>query len=320
MTEVLFNQNACGSLKCAPHSGPSHGSDGVTAVFLRGKDGAAPTEEELRRAQQQAEERLRRERENAVPLSVKSRDIYCFDLALSVGDISESDFCPKRRAVLAQLLSVRPEVDAPCQADKLAERAQANLAALLDRCRAGEPVRIWYSHSPDELCGFYWLLARLHRLEGCGAIYTVRLPEWMDRDGQSLVTCTSWGDVSPGEWGRYAPAAKQASPALLSFCAQNWARLQSENAPLRASLNGQLHSVPADFYDSFIRREIDTQPDTFNEAAVIGRVLGQYQLGIGDAWIAGRIEQMIAAGELTVVRQAPHDEPSYRRTLQKCAR
>lgn len=142
----------------------------------------------------------------------------------------------------------------------------------------------------------------------------------MDRDGQSLVTCTSWGDVSPGEWGRYAPAAKQASPALLSFCAQNWARLQSENAPLRASLNGQLHSVPADFYDSFICREINAQPDTFNEAAVIGRVLGQYQLGIGDAWIAGRIEQMIAAGELTVVRQAPHDEPSYRRTLQKCAR
>lgn len=149
MTEVLFNQNACGSLKCAPHSGPSHRPDGVTAVFLRGKDASAPSEEEIRRAQQQAEERLRRERENAVPLSVKNRDIYCFDLALSVGDISESDPGPKRCAVLAQLLSVRSEEDAPCQAGELVECAQTGLTALLDRCRAGEAVRIWYSHSPD---------------------------------------------------------------------------------------------------------------------------------------------------------------------------
>lgn len=59
--------------------------------------------------------------------------------------------------------------------------------------------------------------------------------------------------------------------------------------------------------------------ETFQEAALIGRVLGKYELGVSDGWVALRAEELVRAGTLRVVSEAPADEPVYRRTLQKCA-
>ena len=61
-------------------------------------------------------------------------------------------------------------------------------------------------------------------------------------------------------------------------------------------LNGRLVSVPETLYDGFITREIAAAADEFHEANLIGRILGKYELGIGDAWVAHRIECMIKAG------------------------
>ena len=50
-----------------------------------------------------------------------------------------------------------------------------------------------------------------------------------------------------------------------------------------------------DFYDPFIRAHI---PDgTFRVAQLIGEVIGRHQLGIGDWWIAKRIQAMENPGE-----------------------
>jgi len=54
-----------------------------------------------------------------------------------------------------------------------------------------------------------------------------------------------------------------------------------------------------DFYDPFIRAHI---PDgTFRVAQLIGEVIGRHQLGIGDWWIAKRIQAMENRGELITV-------------------
>ena len=50
---------------------------------------------------------------------------------------------------------------------------------------------------------------------------------------------------------------------------------------------------------------------------MIGNVLGKYQLGIGDAWVAMRIDKMIAEGKLEIVERAPADHPVYRQKLRK---
>lgn len=80
-----------------------------------------------------------------------------------------------------------------------------------------------------------------------------------------------------------------------------WSQLRAENAPLRAIISGRLCSVGEDFYDPFIRAHI---PDgTFRVAQLIGDVLGQCQLGIGDWWIAKRIQAMVNHGELITVTE-----------------
>ena len=108
------------------------------------------------------------------------------------------------------------------------------------------------------------------------------------------------------------------SPIFCRSCAAHWQALQAENAPLRAVLNGRLVSVPENIYDDFIIREIATEDEKFQEVMIVGRVLGKYQLGISDFWVAFRIEEMICAGKLEAVSAAPKDMPTYHRILRKC--
>jgi hypothetical protein len=80
------------------------------------------------------------------------------------------------------------------------------------------------------------------------------------------------------------------------FCCE----LVSEDAPLRAVINGRLMSVPADFYDYTLRAHF---PDgVFTVAQAIGRALGMSQLGISDWWYAQRMRRMTESGELEAVR------------------
>lgn len=317
MIEVVFSESAYGSLKVAQHYGVGKYRGVATSVFLRDQGNSEPTTVQIQDAQQRAEERARRSWENAVPLGGKQEDIYCISLAWSIGEISESMIGSQRREVMEKLFSVWSEDQMAQIIDKKIQDAQTALTAVLERCSAGEDIRVWYSHNPDEMCGMYWLLAQLRPLKQRGSIYLVKLPEW-EYTGENTVSMRNgWGEIGPGEWGRYLALQQEAQPAFLALCATKWNQLKEENAPLRVFLNGQLQSASDDVYDSFILREILVQPEVFNEAFVIGNVLGKYQLGIGDAWAALRIGKMIAEGKLEIVERAPADHPVYRQKLRK---
>ena len=64
-------------------------------------------------------------------------------------------------------------------------------------------------------------------------------------------------------------------------------------------------------------REIAAQEETFYEGRLIGAVLEKYRLGIGDAWIALRVEAMVRAGKLIAREAAAEGKPAYHRHLQK---
>ena len=148
-------------------------------------------------------------------------------------------------------------------------------------------------------------------------IYLVKLPAWEYGKENTMTSKIAWGEVSPGEWGKYITLQEKAKPVFLSACAMKWNQLQNENAPLRAMLNGKLQSVSEDIYDSFILREIAEQPEQFKMAIVIGNVLGKYQLGISDVWISNRIDKMLEDGVLEIIQDAPKGETNYRRILRK---
>lgn len=317
MIEVLFSDSACGSLKAAQHCGPGTYLGGCTGVIISKSDGSKPTKAEIKAAQREAAEKERLACENAVPMEGSSADIFGFSLSLSIGDIAEENGIANRQRVLERLYSIYPNNEGREAAQKMIDTATKNLEAIHLRINAGEVVRIWYSIQPDEMCGLYWFLSQLKNLDiNSLQIVTVKLPEW-ETEGKNIVRKSGWGEVSPEEWHPYLKLQQALPTALIKGHGYSWQTLQRENTSLRAVLNGQLVSAPETLYDDFILREIAAEQDEFREANVIGRVLGNYQLGIGDAWIALRFEKMIEDGKLKAISTADVDSPIYHRMLKK---
>ena len=317
MIEIVFSDSACGSLKMAQHYGQGDYIGGCTGVVISKHDGSQPTPEEISAAQKAAEEKERLEWKNAVPMGGNPKDVFGFSLMLSVGDISAGDFIGGRQKTIESLWSIYPD-DPSDEPFDLADELHKGIVAIHKRLTRDDEVRVCYSNQPDEMCGLYWFMWELeHLAEKPKAVYIVKLPDYEYRENNTIVRHTGWGEVSPGEWHRYTAGAEITTEVFRKHCALKWETLQTENAPLRAVLNGQLHSVSETIYDEFIHHEIDAQGDEFQEAMVIGSVLGKYQLGIGDAWVANRIEKMICDGVLSVVSDPVKGMPIYHRELKK---
>ena len=129
----------------------------------------------------------------------------------------------------------------------------------------------------------------------------IKLPKWEADEKGNIVQKNSWSEVATEEWQRYLSSQKTALPVFIQSSVSLWQELQAENAPLRAMLNGKLVSTSEKLYDDFILREIKAEGEEFQEAKIVGRVLGKYQLGIADSWVAFRIEEMIHDGKLEAV-------------------
>lgn len=307
MIEILFSESAAGGLKAAQGYGRGKYPGGCTSVILRKKDGGSPSPAEIERARLVAEEKERLAWENASPIGGSPGDVYCFELALSFGDISEGNFWSGRRTALEQTCAWALD------ASELLAGMRRRLNAVLERC-ASEPVRIWISENPDEVCGMHWLLSMLIR-RAC-EIRIVKLPaEELHED--TLCEYCGWGELLPGEWHRFLKYEEVLSALQLRARVSRWRELQEENMPLRAVVSGRLTSLKADAFDHFIRMEIDGAEAQFRQARVMGNVLGKHPLGFGDGFIALRMEEMIRAGELEIVQEAGEGEPPYRRVLQK---
>lgn len=318
MLEIVFSDSACGSLKAAQHYGEGAYPGGCIGVIISRADGGKPSGREKRAARREVAKKERLAWESGAPLGGNPADVYGFELTLSIGDLSEDTPGVRRQQALEHLYGVYPKDTGQTAAQELLRRADADFKEVRARAAAGEAIRIWYSNQPDELCGFYWMMAQLIRWECLGPVYAVPLPEW-ETDGEGTVRrMLRWGEIAPGEWHRYSALQRFVPPALRQSCADDWRLLRKENAPLRAVLNGRLASVPETLYDGFIRREIAAEADVFHEAKLIGQVIGKYGFGIGDAWIALRIEEMIRAGELEALAEPEEDMPLYHRFLKKC--
>lgn len=212
-----------------------------------------------------------------------------FSCNFSEGDISEDIPGPIRYPFLCRAL--RQLVD-PEEMQQYAAKTAKKLETILTHAAAGGPVRIWSSNRPGEVCGFYWLMEHLSRLkENCGPVSMIQLPkDAFDKDGTLLGT---WGMVYSSQLPDYLPLERPVSPQFMKFCADHWKNLKQENAPLRAVINGCLVSVPETLYDSFIQQEIRRVGDTSKKIEILCNVLVRYQLGIGDQWIAGRMERLM---------------------------
>ena len=307
MIEILFTESAAGSMQVAKSLNHTVGCS--TFAILRNADGSFPSPEELERKQAQVEEEYRNKCENAAPMEGTSRDVVCFPLNLSVGDISEP-FSEERADFLQSLVLIAGE-DFAHIGRELMNTARQSLQRILS---PAEPVRIWYSHHPDELCGLFHILTCLPENAD---IRVVELPEYEVRDNE-ILHYSGWGDIEPTDLGRFQALERPLTDPERRYFINLWRELRTENGPLRAVVNGKLCSVGADFYDWLILRELEKQPEQFHEARLIGQILSGYPLGLGDFQIALRMEVFISRGMLTPVTSPGDGCPVYHRYLKKC--
>jgi hypothetical protein len=319
MIDIVFSDSACGSLKAAQHFGKGKYQSGAMAIIGSHDDGSKLTKEEVENALREVGEKARLAWESATPMCGKTADIYGFNLMLSVGDISENQPGIKRKLTLAHLYSIYPNEEGCHLAEEILKIANENLQTIHERTVAGEALRIWYSNQPDEMCGLYWFLHQLNQWNVDDVkVSIVKLPEWETNEKGNIMRKNSWAEVAPEEWLHFLALKKTVSLLFIQNCATYWQKLQEESAPIRAVINGQLVSASEKLYDDFILREISEAGDEFHEARIIGRVLGKYQLGIGDSWVALRIEEMINDGKFEAVNACDKDMPIYHRVLKKC--
>lgn len=192
MIETVFSKSAYGSLKLAQNCGADKHSSASIGLVLSGRTNISP--EELETLKADAELQAHRKWETSIPLGGNPADVYCIDVAWSMGDISDDEIGNNRKSVLEQAFFVWPNrEDNEQYILETLRSAKTALHEILDRASRGEPVRIWYSHNPDEICGFYWLLAQLKKLPAIGSIYAVKLPEWEYSTDNTLCTHIGWG-------------------------------------------------------------------------------------------------------------------------------
>lgn len=304
MTEILFTEGAAGSMQVAKSlKNPIIPS--TLAVFWK-PDGPAPSPEELARKQAQVEEEYRKKCKNIVLMEGSAQDILCFPLKLSMGDILEP-FSDKRAEFLQSTVMISGAEFAGVGREMM-DTARNSLERL--RSNAG-PVRIWYSHNPDELCGLCHILTEL---PADADVRLVELPR-NELRGKELLLYSGWGDVDPYELGRFQALERPLTEEERREFAQQWRSLQRENGPLRAVSGGKLCTVRDDHYDELILRELYHQPQRFHEARLIGRILGSYHIGLSDFQIAFRIEEFISRGMLIPATEPGENDPIYHREL-----
>ena len=317
MIEVLFSESAASSLKAAKGYGEGDfKGTGISVVIVK-QDGSQPTEEEIKKAQDEAFEKAKREWEQAVPVNVNPDDVFCFDLAWDMGDISESGISEKRLAVFKALYSIYDE-DTQKGAQFQYEQAVSDFEKVMKRVSDGEDVRIWYSDNPGESCGMLWFMAEMRSISGySGKVYTVKTPEYsFEAETNTITEFNGWGEIESSKWYRYFDFAQDKTREYWGY-AQQWWNLMRENSDLRAVVNGKVRSVSEDIYDRYIWEEIDLMEDEFIQAVVVSKVLGKHQLGIGDAFVALRMEKFIESDILSVVPKTSRGPASYHRKLRK---
>ena len=182
----------------------------------------------------------------------------------------------------------------------LKKKNQKNLKELKKAIKEGASLRIWYSSAPDELNSFYWLMSFLDKQKYYTNVSAVYIsPDYW----QGKWFCRGTGMIEPGKSYEALSLEKNLSKEQIMAYAKRWGQLQKENAPMRLMVSGNLVSLPEDFLDSFIYREIDKQSETFTIAKLVGDTMGESELMVGDRPLFERVMHIIEKGDLIVTEE-----------------
>lgn len=284
MIEVLFGESECGAMKMAKNYRKSDFHNGVPGWI-----GSKPRKEEFEKMFE------------GKAVGGSSSQVICIPFMLDIGDINvpiESDYRKKLIFDMDTINGMDDDSTLKVLEDTW-KKHLSEIERLKNHAIQGEAIRLWYSDSPYSVCGFYHVCSIL-RDYNC-KVFAIKLPQYIQQADNTMQFFTSWGEINAGKIYKFLPLEKELSSLEVQSLAYHWIELKEEKSTLRAIVNGKLIGVPEDFYDYIVRKEV--MNGEFTIGRLIGNVLGKHPLGIGDWWIAKRINKMIEGGELMVVQK-----------------
>ncbi len=239
-------------------------------------------------------------------------NLFSLYLNLDLGDISEQTFGEKRENDFIKMFG---NEDISFMR-KWFNSELKKIDKIEKLVKKGHDIRIWYTERTNEFCGFCWLLSILDiwGVENNKILY-VKLPQSILFDNGRYETFAGSGMFDPELLTQLAMTQRYLTNSYKNYHIRQWQRVQEENAQMRVSINNQLLSVSADFYDSIIISEIGKLGDTFKQAEAIGNCLAK--LWVYDSFVAWRIDKMIEKGLFEIVKEAKTGSQYYCRTLRK---
>ena len=239
-------------------------------------------------------------------------NLFSLYLNLDLGDISEQSFGEKRKNDFVRMFG---NEDISFMS-KWFNKELKKIAKIEKLVKKGHDIRIWYTEISNEFCGFCWLLSMLNSWEiDNDKILYVKLPQSILFDNGRYEVFGSSGMFNSEMLYQLVNKQRYLTESFKNYHIKQWQRVQKENTEMRVSINSQLLSVNADFYDSIILYEIGKLEDTFKQAEALGNCLAK--LWVYDSFVAWRIDEMIAKGIFEIIEEAPKDRPYYCRLLKK---
>lgn len=239
-----------------------------------------------------------------------SQDVICIGFHLDIGNISCEVDSIQRQEVFNNIFNCN-NLDKK-EIERFFNDQREDIEKLLLAARQGVPIRIWKSNMPFASCAFAFICDFLRHID-C-KVSVVSLPEYFVRPDNTMVSYSSWGEMISEEFHNFLSYEKELSKIEKIVHADLWQELKLENSKLRAVVNGKLISVPENFYDHLILKNIPNEE--FVMSHLIGNTLGRYPLGVSDIWYAFRINKMIEENRLRIVSDNGIPHP-YRKVLKK---
>ncbi len=191
--EIVFGPSACGSLRVAQFTGNC-------PDFMICEPNKI--DESLHDKIEEMNQRTRNDWYNSTPVGGRAEDIICLEYDLEYGDISEKIPSSKRYQSIYQMVNTMyPRNDeedvAKGWADSVMKKNRRSLRDLNSAIKIDAPIRIWYSSSPSEINGFYWLMHYLDSKKHYTKVSNIFLPpNYWDGNGQ----CNAWPQLNSCHW------------------------------------------------------------------------------------------------------------------------
>lgn len=236
--------------------------------------------------------------------------IFAMPFLLDIGDISQPVASTYRQKLTVDLLSQNLPIHRQDLRKSIVEDYRKTVKSfqyLKQLIQSGETLRVWVSSAPYALCGLYYLCDEL--ADYLEHLTLVKLPEYYMK-GQTIYDLQYWSELLPEYCIAHLNNAEVISKVVIKHYQEIWQDLVEENAALRVNLNGHIIGGNEDFYDRLLWQYIQQKP--VKQGNVIGKIIGNYPIGVSDYWYAKRIDDHIKNGKIQIIEDS---EIKYGRTI-----